>query len=792
MVEPKCSDCPLNGQKKVYGGWSDPSDTQPNGPVVEVGMAPAKEEGLQGKVFVGISGQILKAINQKLGYENPYLCNSLLCELPDEISDADRALAIECCKGRLLEEITIKSPKLIIALGAMPFEELCGNYAIMRSAGRVFPTEKTEYGIAPVLPVIHPAFVWRNPDVFYDFVEQMESGIRWLNGTYQSAVSPTVVIATRDNISEILDVVGKAEVGSLDLETTGGGFYPYGWNPDQIRCLVFAVDNKTSYIIPGYHCGKDNPYWDYWEDGEIEYENLLINPEVYPRLKEIIEKGKWRFHNGQFDCGFLYQIGIRPKIYFDSMLAHYTLDEREYAHSLKRLSHKYLGAPDWEDDIRDFLTKKADTYDKVPNSKLFWYGAHDGIYTNQISERLEEDTEETWFLHNILLPSANMFNELRHRGIRIDPRELMSLDDKLDLEVSKSEDELNELCGEPINPNSPQEVMELLYDKLRYPIHPRYGRTSNKKALANFLPDPIVEKVIECRHLSKLKNTYVESLAKFTDRDMRIHPFTWLIHAVTGRLATDDPSVMNIAKRGGIMRIYIPNEGHKFAAFDTKQMELRCGALEANDDHLKELLLSGRDPHREAAVQAYGEDLADKKRGPAKTVVFGRFYGRGVESVMYAERLSREEAENLVATVDSFYPNLHRYQERIRNLIHTKGYLVSRFGRYRRFGLITKENVKEYERQGYNFPIQSMASDINLLCMLYLYGMREELGATPLWPIHDSIMFDIEDEAVIPRIKKLIETHAEELVGGEMKFPVDVKVGDNWGDAIPWEEDRLT
>lgn len=785
MIEPNCKDCPLNGKQKVYGDGPEIAD------VVMVGMAPAREELIQKKVFVGISGQILKKVNSKLGYNSPYLCNSLLCEIPGDWKEDDpmRGEAIECCRERLLEDISSRRPKLIIAMGAMPLEELVGAYSIMKVAGRVFPTDNTKYGIAPILPTIHPAYVWRWPDIFYDFIEQMEAGIRWLKGTYQSAVEPTVVIATRDNINTILDLVERAEIGSLDLETTGDGFYPYGWDPDQIRCIILAVDNKTAYIIPGFHCGKDNPYWDTWPDGEIEYENLLVNPKVFSRLKEVIENGKWRFHHGQFDCGFLFQIGIFPKIHFDSMAAHYTTDEREYVHSLKRLGHKYLGAPDWEDDIKEFLTKKKDSYDKIPNSRIFYYGSHDGVYTNQISERLEEDTKNVWFLHNILLPAENMFNELRHRGIRVNPKELMGLDERLELEVSKAEDELNDLCGEPLNPGSPQEVMEFLYDKMHYPIHPRYGRTSNKRALSSYFPDPICEKIIECRHLNKLKNTYVESLARFIDRNTKIHPFTWLTHAVTGRLATEDPSVMNIAKRGGIMRIYIPEPGHKFAAFDFKQMELRWIAMIAEDNHLKEILLDPtRDPHREVAIEAYGEDLADIKRGPAKTIVFGRPYGRGMEGIMYAEKLTWEETKRVVEVVDGFFPNLHQYQERVRNDIHTKGYLVSYFGRYRRFGLLTKENIKEYERQGYNFPIQSPASDLNLLCMLHMYQMREELKAVPLWPIHDNIIFDIESETSIPVIKKEIESYAESVVKGVMKFPVDVKVGDNWGDAQIWKE----
>ncbi len=817
-TKPNCKDCPLNGHQQVLGGGicilkgteEQEKSTNPKvllqlveaGPstkttysVVMAGMAPAREELAKGEVFVGISGQILKALLVRLGYTEAYLCNCLQCEIPGDWIENDprRQLAIECCRERFLDEISSASPRLIVAMGAMPLEELIGAYSIVKVAGRVFPTEVTKYKIAPVLPTLHPAYVWRWPEVFYDLVDQMRAGVKWLDGTYQSAVEPQVIIATRENIDSILDLLEQANIGSLDLETTGGGFYPYGNDPDQIRCLIFAVDNKTSYIIPAFHCGKDNPYWDNWGGEEIEYENLLVAPDIYPRLKKLIEEGTWRLHNGQFDAGFLLQVGILVTIFFDSMLAHYTIDEREYAHGLKKIAGGSLGAPDWEEDIRLYTTKKKDSYDKIPNSKLFWYGAHDGIYTNQISEGLEEDTKDTWFLHQILLPAANMFNELRHRGIRVNPKELMSLDETLELEVSQADDELAILAGEPVNANSPQEVMELLYDKLKYPLpygHKGRMRTSNKKALASFLPDPLIEKIIDCRHFSKLKNTYVESLAKFIGEDVKLHPFTRLMAAVTGRLATEDPSVMNISKTGGIMRIYIPEFGHKFGVFDYKGMELRVGALVTEDRHLIEILWDPeRDPHRECATEAYGADLAAQMRGRIKTVVFGRFYGRGRDSVQRALRLTNDETDHLVDTVDGFFPNLPVYQEKTRREIHEKGYLVSMFGRYRRFGLLTRSNISEIYRQGYNFKVQSPASDIPLMVMLRLYEIREETRAVPLWPIHDSIIFDMESEDCVPVIKDHMERIAQELVDGKMRFPVDVKVGDNWGDAQIWKEE---
>ncbi len=787
MVEPLCTQCPFNvpDVPRVRGiqiGPEEPSN------VTMIGMAPADEEVTKGEPFVGISGQILKAVYTQLGYFNPYLMNCLMCPIPDDAKDDDRLLAVECCKWRALEELKQSKPGLIIALGAMPLNMLAGNdYTIMKSSGRVIHTEDSLFKIAPILPSIHPAFVWRNPEAFYDFTEFMGTGVKWLEGDYQVALPAEYTVATRDNIQEILDLFNEAssngQRGSLDLETTEDGFYPYGYSPNQIRCMVLSLDTKTSYIIPGFHCGRDNPYY---VEGEIEYENLLS----HPGLKEMVEKGIWRMHNGHFDASFLFTLGIFPHIQFDSMLAHYVGDERSYSHGLKRIAHTRLGADDWEADLRNFVKKKKDTYDKVPNSRLFFYAAHDGIYTNQISEDLEKEVEGSWVFNNILMPATNMFTDLRYKGIRIDPKELMNLDQTLEKELDAAEDELAQLCGEPVNPGSPKEVQDLLFETLGFKPHPRYRKSTRKQALEAFLPDPIVEKIIECRHLGKLKNTYVDGLARFVTADYRVHPQFNLMAAVTGRISTSDPATMNVVKRGGIMRVYICEPGHKMGIFDFKGAELRCGAIETGDEHLAEILMDPtRDPHGEIATFHFGAELAAAKRGTVKTVVFGRMYGRTIEAIMYALKITWDEAVLLVEVVDSFFPGLPLYRERIKYEIEHGGFLKSYFGRLRRFGLITRDNIRDILREGYNFPIQSMASDINLLCMIEIYRRRKEFGVTPLWPIHDAILMDIEDPSVVPDVKKVIEDYAFNLVEGKMKFPVDVKLGDNWGDATIWKEE---
>ena len=215
-------------------------------------------------------------------------------------------------------------------------------------------------------------------------------------------------------------------------------------------------------------------------------------------------------------------------------------------------------------------------------------------------------------------------------------------------------------------------------------------------------------------------------------------------------------------------------------------MELRCYVVITGDEHLKELVLSDveeDDPHYRVQQEAIRRTGRDISRGTAKAGVFGRIYGRGLASFMRGFRLNQEQGTALVNTIDKLIPSISIYNKQTRREIHSQGYLESYFHRRRRFIIITDENKNECYRQGVNFKVQSMASDINLFCMLHLYAIREKTGACPLFPVHDSIVFDIESEDCIPIVKKEIEEFSSGLVNGEMQFKVKLEVGPNWGET---------
>lgn len=767
MVAPNCVECPLKGSIKVLGEGTSTASTYS---LVLVGIAPARTEVATGRPLVGWSGTLLRKVLAKLKIEEFYLTNTLLCQLPSTISTRDKDQALSCCRERLLEDIKEKKPQLVVAMGNTPLEVLTGiAYKIRSVQGRILPGL-----VAPILPIIHPASLAHRSEEFYDLVEGLRAGTKYLKGIYQQAAPPSRTIVDVDNIDEILRILDKYELLAVDLETTSKGFFPYGREPDQIRCTCIAPNESKSYIFPGRSSPYYEPHPDFSQD---------------ERLKALLHNKKLIFHNGPFDVGFLKQAGFDVEIFFDTFLGHYCLDERQYSHGLKALAGKYLGVPDWEADIKQYLPNKASSYDLIPDEVLYEYAACDVAYTYQLSEGigLRRRVASTFPYQSILNPCANMFAEIRHRGLPIDVNLLMELDEILEKEMSIELAELEKLTGYPLNPFSSKEVANLLYDTLGYqPIY-AYGRSTAAKVLQTF-GTPICEKIMEIREFGKLKSTYVLGIANFIDDKFRIHPFTKLYGTVTGRISVTDPSIMNVHKKGGVRRLYLPEKGHLILEADNKQMELRCLAIASRDEHLMGIIRKfdageGPDPHQLVNTQLNEKTGKEWERDKAKAGVFGRAYGRGKKSFMESYSISSEETDSLLSTIDEFFPGLKGYNDRVKKEVHSTGILTSYFGRKRRFGLVLEENKSECYRQGANFYPQSMGSDLNLLCMLHLWKNKEKWGIYPLFPVHDSIVMDIPSLEVVPIIKKEMEEYLGTLVDNILSFKVDCAVGKNWGDT---------
>ncbi len=765
MLE-KCSECPYKSNTvKVYGEGCITQGSQlvavkehRQYDIVNVGMAPAQEELVGRRPFIGASGQILRRTLYQMGIKEYYVTNVLQCPIPDgEPNDVINS-ARDCCKERLLEEIISQHPRLTIALGDLPLHTLADtDYTISEIQGRVIPSK-----VGPLLPITHPAYYWRRPLDFFDFIECMRPGIRFLENKYFQAEDPTLVEVTPKNLNEVLNLLDKHEELAIDTETTG--FFAHGWEPNEIMEMGISGDHNTAYVVP---------------------------KELIPEFKQLVEKKKTLFWNAQFDCGFLKQMGINPKPYFDGMLAHYTIDERPYSHGLKEVAKRYLGCDNWEKNIEQYLGgkhNKSVSYSVIPTEVRHEYLAKDVTRTFYLREALEPDINKKVFW-DMLMPACRMFVEIEHKGMRIDPVKMMDMDNILDKELSKMEDKMMEQTGQDdyFNPASFPQASHYIYDVLKLPVDPHFGFSTSKLAMDSYRSAyPIIDMMLDYREIKKLRGGYIGQFAKFVDKDFRVHPSIKLFGAVTGRLSSENPSIMNIKSLKELKRIFLPDYGDVLITSDVKQNELRWYYIYSKDEVLGKILRSTptkeeprcNDPHYMVSRVAYGEENADKMRTAAKAVVFGRLYKRSVEDI--ERQVGHEVIYKLIETVDGLFPKIGQFSRDTMKTIRSQGYLESYFGRRRKFMLITPQTVHEVERQGVNFPMQSAGSDLMLMNMLHLWEIKDKWGIFPFWPYHDSITMNAHDKGVLPEVKKELEEYSLDLVKGEIPFLWDLTWGQNY------------
>ncbi len=774
-----CEECPFIGGTKVYGegsriqrewveethpwrdGQEDTSitfrtkhverDSKGQYDVVVVAMAPAREEVREGRVLIGMSGQIVRNTLKQLGIEEFYLCNVLLCPIPEGTKDFVTQQAVTCCRD-VDKEVLDRKPKLVIALGELPYRKFTDNfdYTISEVEGRVLPSK-----VGPLAPLLHPAFYLRRPQEFMDFIECMRSSVRYLSGTYVQAGNPTLTVVSPDNLNEVRNKLDKYEDMAIDLETTG--LHAYGWEPHSILEMGLAVEPNNAYIVPS---------------------------ELVPEFKGLLEEKKGVYWNAPFDAAFLKQLGISPNVDFDGMIGHYTMDERGHGHSLKKVGRIYLGCDDWSKDIEAYLPGKLGgevNYSAIPTDIRYGYLSKDVTRTLQLKGVLWNDINHKVF-DSLLMPACRMFIEIKHRGQRVDPMQIMNMDEILTEDIDRLDRELHELTKEWINPKSWKQVRELVYMKMGLPVDPFFGMSTGKDALDPYKDNPIIGNILDQRSLYHTRGHYIDQFARFIDHNFRIHPSINLTKAVTGRLSSDDPNIMNIKRDSRLKEIFLPDIGEFIGYGDIKGNELRWYGIIGKDEDLLKILREGGDPHHIVAIEAYGEELARELRTEAKAVVFGRMYKRGRKSIEY--QVGSERIDRLMEAVDGVFPNIKGYYSDVMEELKL-GYLTSFFERRRRFPLITQQSRHHIERQGVNFNPQSSGSDLMLYCMLHMWENKDKWGIWPFWPVHDSLTWNMKDKEMLPLIKQELENYSYELVNGICPFTWEVDWGVDWSMRKP-------
>ena len=310
----------------------------------------------------------------------------------------------------------------------------------------------------------------------------------------------------------------------------------------------------------------------------------------------------------------------------------------------------------------------------------------------------------------------------------------------------------------------------------------------------------IASLVLQWREITKLKNTYTDSLIiSIHSKTKRIHTTFQMAGAQTGRLSSSDPNLQNIPikteKGKKIRKSFVAKDGHKLLCFDYSQIELRLLAEIANISTLKKAFLNKVDIHKLTASQILGipiEKVTLEERRNAKAINFGIIYGLSAFGLSKQIGVSRSEAKSYIDEYFVMYPGIREYMEDVKLNLEKKGFVETLFGRKVHIKDYNNKNpmIRNYaQRQAINAPIQGTAADIIKRAMIKLYKQkdRNELVKTKLvLQVHDELVFETSEKDLDKTNNMIIKTmmHAQEpIIKLNVPLEVSVGVGKNWQQA---------
>ncbi len=407
---------------------------------------------------------------------------------------------------------------------------------------------------------------------------------------------------------------------------------------------------------------------------------------------------------------------------------------------------------------------------------------------------------DLWNLYNeVELPLVPVLREMEAAGVRIDVAKLKQAETVLTEELNALEQRIYALSGEPFNINSPRQVGELLFEKLKLDTKAKKSKngqysTSEEVLVALKEKHAIVGLILEYRELKKLISTYIATLPSYIASDGKIHTTYNQTVTATGRLSSSNPNLQNLpirSERGRLIReAVIPDAGCVFLSADYSQIELRLMAHFSQDEHMLAAFRSGQDIHAATAARIYAkpiDQITKDERRKAKTANFGIIYGISAFGLAQQLDCSRTEAKQLIDDYFAAFPRVISYIESQKELARQKGYAETLFGRKRYLPDIHSQNatVRSFaERNAVNAPIQGTAADIIKMAMVSIHRRLKEEGlkAQMIMQVHDELNFNVP-AAEVEQVREIVVNEMQNAVHLTVPLIAECGVGENWLEA---------
>ncbi len=591
------------------------------------------------------------------------------------------------------------------------------------------------------------------------------------------------LVTNREKLDELAGRLKNTAECAVDTETTSS-------NPHLAKLvgLSFSFKELEAYYVPvqsKHHHGGGLP-----------------EAEVLKVLKPILESSRPKKlgQNIKYDFIVLKNHGIHLSgIHFDTMVASYLINPIKRNHNLDDISFEYLQVK--KIATKDLIGsgKKEISMDAVPLEKISEYACEDADCVFRLKQKLapmlgEHELEKLF--HDVEMPLVEVLAEMERNGVKVDTEILGALSEKAEKHLRKLEKNIHAEAGEEFNINSPKQLGEILFGKLKLP--------AGRKTKTGFSTDVgVLEKLadeyklprllLEYRERSKLKSTYFDALPEL------MHPDTGLIHTsfnqtvtATGRLSSSEPNLQNIPIRTEmgreIRKAFIPRKkNQKLLSADYSQIELRLLAHFSADPVLIKAFKEDTDIHRFTASLLYGmkeSDVTWEMRNLAKTINFSIIYGKTSYGLARDLHIPIEEAAAFIQSYFARYPKVKEYLEAQKETAKRQGFLTTILGRRAYFPDLasSNQNLRQFaERAAVNAPLQGSAADLVKIAMIAIQKelSQRKLEALMILQVHDELVFNVPDKE-IPEIEKLVREKMEKALDLAVPLKVDVTVGDSW------------
>lgn len=556
-------------------------------------------------------------------------------------------------------------------------------------------------------------------------------------------------------ISDINDVK-ISEDTSIYLDTTIGNYH-------DAEILGIALYNSTLSCYIPYDIFKNN----------TSILDTDYNLSTYDYKKLIVVFNKY---------------GIKvPNINFDTMISAYLLNY-ETKDDICYLANKLnIYIPSY--DKKEVVTTEEAARRAILKAR-FIYNTKDKLYEDMKRE------DNIYLFESIEMPLAKVLAKMETTGIRVDKKVLEEMGTEIKIKLEILTRDIYNYAGEEFNINSPKQLGEILFDKLKLPgaKKNKNGYATDIDVLKKLTEYPIINKILEYRALAKLYSTYIDGIISTIREDGKIHTIYTQTLTRTGRLSSIEPNLQNIPMRSEygrlIRKAFIPEDNSVILSSDYSQIELRVFAHLSGVNDLINAFKEGVDIHTKTAMDIFKvpmEGVTKNMRRQAKAVNFGILYG--ISSYGLAEDIGIpvKEAKEFINKYFETYPGVKDYMDKEIDEAKRNGYVKTIMNRKRVIEELKSSNymVRSMgERMALNTPVQGSASDILKKAMVEISDIfeKENIKSKMLLQVHDELIFNVYNDE-IDKVKDIVYNTMTKVFELKVPLDVDIELGNNWYEA---------